>query len=97
MRAGGCAGMGRDVPRYARGRRVGQAARRSFMVPPASGPCARLRSNWFRNLQGTQAFGRFDPTPTACETSLQGMTVTAADYSLQLGATVSRALTQPDL
>ena len=63
------------------------------MIPPRSGACAPQRAAWFRNLPGNQPFGRFDPQPSGCETSLQGLTVTAADYSLQLADTVTRALT----
>jgi hypothetical protein len=70
-----------------------QAPSLAGILPPANGTkCAPQRANWFRDLPGTQAFGRFDPTPTACETSLNGVTLTAADYSLQLGATVTRAI-----
>ncbi len=74
-----------------------QAPALANMVPPATGSCAPQRTSWFRNLSGAQAFGRFDPRPTGCETSLSGITLTAADYSLQLSATVNRALstTQP--
>jgi hypothetical protein len=69
-----------------------QAPSLANMIPPASGPCAPMRSNWFRNLAGTTAFGRFDPEGSTCETALNGVTVTSADYSLQLAATVTRAL-----
>lgn len=62
------------------------------MIPPATNACASQRASWFRNLSGTTAFGRFDPQGSTCETSLDGLTVTAADYSLQLAATVTRAL-----
>jgi hypothetical protein len=71
-----------------------QAPSLASIIPPATGSkCAPQRAAWFRDLPGTQAFGRFDPTPTACETALNGVTLTAADYSLQLGATVTRAIT----
>jgi hypothetical protein len=69
-----------------------QAPSFASMIPPASGACAPLASNWFRNLAGGTPFGRFDPEGSVCETSLSGLTVTAADYSLQLAATVTRAL-----
>lgn len=69
-----------------------QAPALAPMVPPTTGPCAPQRASWFRNLSGTQAFGRFDPQGTTCETSLNGVTLTAADYSLQLASTVSRAV-----
>jgi len=70
-----------------------QAPALANMVPPASGPCLPQRANWFRDSAGTQAFGRFQPTSSTCETSLQGITLTAADESLQLASTVSRAIT----
>lgn len=69
-----------------------QAPAVANMIPPPA--CASQRANWFRNLAGTQAFGRFQAVSGTCETSLQGMTVTAADYSLQLASTVSEALTE---
>lgn len=69
-----------------------QAPTLAGMTPPASGPCAPMRANWFRNLSGASPFGRFDPQGSTCETSLDGLTVTATDYSLQLAATVTRAV-----
>jgi hypothetical protein len=68
-----------------------QAPSVAGILPPQTGACAPQRAAWFRNLPGTQAFGRFDPEGSVCETSLSGITLTAADYSLQLGATVTRA------
>jgi hypothetical protein len=68
-----------------------QAPSVANMVPPEGGPCGPLRPQWFRNLPGTQAFGRIDPEGSACETALDGITLTAADYSLQLASTVTRA------
>ncbi|MCL1634268.1 hypothetical protein M2650_06430 [Luteimonas sp. SX5] len=50
------------------------------------------RDKWFRNLKGTTAFGRFQPSGQTCVTASPGVTLTAADYSLQLSATVARAL-----
>jgi len=44
------------------------------------------------NLPGTQAFRRFDSEGTQCLTALNGLTLTAADHSLQLASTVTRAL-----
>src|SRR5262245_53051928 len=60
--------------------------------PPASGACLSLRPAWFRSLARTQAFGRFDPQGSTCETSITGITLTPADYSLQLAATVTRSV-----
>jgi hypothetical protein len=71
---------------------TGQAPALADMVPPPAGPCASRRAGWFRNLTGTQVFGRFDPQGGNCATSLNGITVTASDYSLQLANTTSRAL-----
>jgi hypothetical protein len=72
-----------------------QAPSLAAIVPPGSGACASQRPAWFRNLPGTEAFGRFDPEGSTCETSLNGITLSAADYSLQLGSTVTRALSTP--
>ena len=72
-----------------------QAPSLADIRPPTTGSaCFPLRSNWFRNLPGTQAFGRFDPEGSVCETSTTGITLTAADYSLQLGDTVTRSVAQ---
>jgi len=68
-----------------------QAPSLAGLIPPQTGACASQRSNWFRNLPGNQAFGRFDPEGSVCETDLNGVTLTSADYSLQLSATVTRA------
>jgi hypothetical protein len=68
-----------------------QAPSLANMVPPASGPCAASRPSWFRNLPGGQPFGRFDPEGSVCETALDSVTLAAADYSLQLAATVGRS------
>lgn len=69
-----------------------QAPSLANILPPTSGSCLPMRANWFRSLPGTTPFGRFDPRPTTCETALSGVTLTAADYSLQLGKTVTQAL-----
>ena len=69
-----------------------QAPSLAAIVPPGSGACASQRAAWFRNLPGTEAFGRFDPQGSTCETSLSGITLTAADSSLQLGSTVARGV-----
>lgn len=65
------------------------------MIPPTGGACAPQRDQWFRNLTGSQAFGRFEVVAGTCDTNLNGTMVTAADYSLQLASTVTRALTGP--
>jgi len=49
-------------------------------------------SNWFRNLPGTQAFGRFDPSANICVTTPLPPLLVAADYSLQLSKTVDLAI-----
>lgn len=72
-----------------------QAPSLANILPPASGPCVPLRSNWFRNLSGSTPFGRFDPAGGSCVTGLENITLTAADYSLQLSDTVSRAIEGP--
>jgi hypothetical protein len=69
-----------------------QALSLANILPPTSGACLPLRASWFRDLPGTTPFGRFEPKPTTCETALTGVTLTAADYSLQLGKTVTEAL-----
>lgn len=72
-----------------------QAPSVADMIP--TGSCAPQRANWFRDLPGTQPFGRFDDRTPSCDTALNGLTLTAADYSLQLASTVTRAIneTQP--
>jgi hypothetical protein len=70
-----------------------QAPSLAGMLP--TGACAQepFRADWFRNLRGTIAFGRRQASGQTCLTNLpSGVTVTAADYSLQLSATVARAL-----
>lgn len=62
----------------------------------AEGNCSSKSANWFRNLSGTTAFGRFDQQTPMCETSLNGAMLTAADYSLQMSATVTKAMTGAD-
>jgi len=68
-----------------------QAPSLAPILPPSSGVCLPQRPNWFRNLAGATPFGRFDPNGT-CQTALNGITLTAGDYSLQLSDTVSRAV-----
>ncbi len=60
------------------------------MLP--EGSCSTLRAKWYRNLAGNEAFGQFDPALPACETAPPAISITAADYSLQMASTVSRAL-----
>jgi hypothetical protein len=61
------------------------------MLP--TGACASShRADWFRNLGGTTAFGRRQNSAGSCQTSAAGLDLTAADYSLQMAATVDRAL-----
>lgn len=61
------------------------------MLP--SGSCASThRADWFRNLSGGTAFGRRQNSGGSCLTSSSGVTLTAADYSLQMAETVDRAL-----
>lgn len=74
-----------------------QAPSLANMLPPVAGaPCFPQRADWFRNLAGNQPIGRFDDrNGKVCETALNGTTLTAADYSLQLASTVTRSLTSP--
>jgi len=62
------------------------------MLPTQGCNVAPYRANWYRNLPGSQAFGRFTPTSGGCTTTPPANAPTAADYSLQLGSTVSRSL-----
>jgi hypothetical protein len=59
-----------------------------------SGRCnvSPFKEAWFRNLSGSTAFGRFTNTQTACVTTPVSPAPVAADYSLQMGMTVSRSL-----
>lgn len=69
-----------------------QAPNVAALIPPSSGACAPKAMEWFRNLAGNQAFGRFAVVSGACATSLPaGVNLVAAEYSLQLGSTVARA------
>ncbi|HYM86188.1 MAG TPA: hypothetical protein VET30_05570 [Pseudoxanthomonas sp.] len=62
------------------------------MLPTSGCALPPFKDDWFRNLRPTTAFGRRDPAPGVCETGAAGVTLTSADYSLQLSATVARAL-----
>lgn len=68
-----------------------QAPAVASMLP--TGACAGShRADWFRNLSGGTAFGRRQNSGGSCLTSASGLDLTAADYSLQMAATVDRAL-----
>lgn len=69
-----------------------QAPAVAQMLPQGACNQPPFRANWFRNLPGSQAFGRFTPTAQGCVTTPPATAPVAADYSLQLAATVSRAL-----
>lgn len=69
-----------------------QAPSVANMLPTSACNQPPFRDKWFRNLKGTTAFGRFQPSGQTCITTSPGVTLTAADYSLQLSATVARAL-----
>lgn len=69
-----------------------QAPNVAALIPPASGACGSKAMEWFRDLPGNQAFGRFAVVNGACATSLPAsVNLVAAEYSLQLGSTVARA------
>ena len=70
-----------------------QAKSVAFLIADRS--CATKRASWFRNLSGNTPFGRFDRDSATCEEDLGGEVLTAADYSLQLGDTVTRSLIAP--
>lgn len=69
-----------------------QAPSLARMLPTGSCALPEFAPDWFRNLRGTTAFGRRQPAGGACQTDVSGITLTAADYSLQLSATVARSL-----
>lgn len=69
-----------------------QAPALAPMLPIAACAQPPFRADWFRNLRGTTAFGRRQVSAGVCQTDASGVTVTAADYSLQLSSTVARAL-----
>jgi len=69
-----------------------QAESVADMLPEGECNEPPFRAKWFRNLKGSVAFGRFTPTDTACDTTPPANAPVAADYSLQLGATVTRAI-----
>ena len=69
-----------------------QARSVAQMIPQDVCSQAPFRANWFRNLPGSQAFGRFSAGEGTCITTPPSDPPTAADYSLQLATTVTRAL-----
>ena len=69
-----------------------QAPALARMLPTSTCAQPPFAADWFRNLRGTTAFGRRQPAGGVCRTDITGITLTAADYSLQLSATVARAL-----
>ena len=69
-----------------------QAPAVADMMPRDTCDQPPFRANWFRNLPGSQAFGRFTATASTCVTTTPSNAPAAADYSLQLASTVSRAL-----
>ena len=69
-----------------------QAPSLAPMLPTAACVQPPFRADWFRNLRGTIAFGRRQVSAGVCQADAAGITLTAADYSLQLSSTVSRAL-----
>ncbi len=62
------------------------------MLPQGACNQEPFRAKWFRNLAGTQAFGRFTPAGATCDTTAPAIRPVAADYSLQLAATVTRSI-----
>lgn len=69
-----------------------QAPSLAGMLPTGACNTPGTRAAWFRNLSGGTAFGRRQPAGGACATDAQGIKLTAADYSLQMAATVARSL-----
>jgi hypothetical protein len=72
-----------------------QAPTIAQMLPQGGCNQVPFRANWFRNLPGSQAFGRFTPSGATCITTPPPTAPVAADYSLQLAATVGRSLATP--
>jgi hypothetical protein len=70
-----------------------QAKSLAFLIADQS--CAAKQAKWFRNLSGSTPFGRFDRNTPSCDEDLSGELLTAADFSLQLGGTVTRSLVTP--
>jgi hypothetical protein len=70
-----------------------QAPSYAPMLPTQGCNQMPAKANWYRNLAGSTAFGAFTPGPGTCTPTTPTPAPVAADYSLQLAATVTRALT----
>jgi hypothetical protein len=67
------------------------------IMPAGKCNATPFKEAWFRNLSGSTAFGHFENTSAACDTSAVNPAPVAANYSLQLAATASRSLpSEPD-
>ena len=67
------------------------------ILPQGACNVSPFKEAWFRNLSGSTAFGRFSNTGGNCVTTAVTPAPVAADYSLQMAATVSRSLpSEPD-
>jgi hypothetical protein len=62
------------------------------IIPQGACDASPFREAWFRNLSGSTAFGHFENIGNTCNTSPVTPAPVAANYSLQLSATVSRSL-----
>lgn len=62
------------------------------ILPQGACNASPFKEAWFRNLSGSTAFGRFSNTGGNCVTTPVAPAPVAADYSLQMAATVSRSL-----
>jgi hypothetical protein len=69
-----------------------QAPTVADMVPRDACSQPPFLASWFRNLPGSAPFGRLTASGPTCDTTPPANAPTAADYSLQLASTVSRAL-----
>lgn len=69
-----------------------QAPTYANMLPTQGCDQPPFKANWYRNLPGTQAFGVFKPGQGTCTQPPPARTPVAADYSLQLASTVTKAL-----
>ena len=71
-----------------------QAPSYATMLPTLGCNQAPFKTNWYRNLPGTQAFGAFTPGQGSCTETTPTPAPVAADYSLQLASTVTRSITE---